>query len=238
MCAEHRMPKRKTKNIFCVSASTCSAAVRSSTGRGLAAQELAEKKRREWREEDTGLIKCALDGNQGAFRKLRSKYYEQVRLLVSRLVRGSDEVDDLTQEAFIKAFTSLQNFNNEFAFSTWLCKIASNNAIDYLRKKKLQTFSIHTPIESDENDYMFEIADAEPIADQSMIAEQRKLLLDEAMQALPPKYRQVILMRHVDEKEYIEIAKTLRLPLGTVKAHIFRARELLYKQLKDKMRHY
>jgi RNA polymerase sigma-70 factor (ECF subfamily) len=71
-----------------------------------------------------------------------------------------------------------------------------------------------------------------------MIAEQRKLLLDEAMQALPPKYRQVILMRHVDEKEYIEIAKTLRLPLGTVKAHIFRARELLYKQLKDKMRHY
>ena len=189
-------------------------------------------------EEDIGLIERALGGDQGAFRKLRSKYYEQVHLLVSRLVRGSDEVDDLTQEAFIKAFTSLQNFNNEFAFSTWLCKIASNNAIDYLRKRKLQTFSIHTPIESDENDYMFEIADAGPIADQSMIAEQRKLLLNEAMEALPPKYRQVILMRHVDEKEYIEIAKTLRLPLGTVKAHIFRARELLYKQLKDKMRHY
>jgi RNA polymerase sigma-70 factor (ECF subfamily) len=230
------MPKIKAKKILSVSA--LNSDVRSPASRSLAAQELVEKKRRDWHEEDTVLIGRAIGGDQGAFRKLRSKYYEQVRLLVSRLVRGSDEVDDLTQEAFIKAFTSLQNFNNEFAFSTWLCKIASNNAIDYLRKRKLQTFSIHTPIESDESDYTFEIADADPIADQSLIAEQRKLLLEKAMQALPPKYRQVILMRHVDEKEYTEIAKTLRLPLGTVKAHIFRARELLYKQLKDKMRHY
>jgi RNA polymerase sigma-70 factor (ECF subfamily) len=204
----------------------------------LSPEEAAEKKRRERRKEDTELIGLALSGDQRAFRKLRAKYYEQVHILVSRLVHSKAEVDDLTQEAFIKAFTSLQFFNNEFAFSTWLCKIASNNAIDYLRKKKLQTFSIHAPIESDEDDYMFEVPDAEPIADQSMIAEQRKQLLDEAMGSLPPKYRQVILMRHVDEKEYVEIAKVLKLPLGTVKAHIFRARELLYKQLKDKMRHY
>jgi RNA polymerase sigma-70 factor (ECF subfamily) len=74
--------------------------------------------------------------------------------------------------------------------------------------------------------------------DQELIAAQRKKMLDEAMNSLPPKYRQVILMRHVDEREYQEISKILKLPLGTVKAHIFRARELLYKRLKDKIRHY
>ena len=154
------------------------------------------------------------------------------------MVRSKEDVSDLTQEAFIKAFTSLAYFNNEFAFSTWLFKIASNNAIDYMRKKKLQTFSIQAPLESDDDDYTFELPDVDPIADQSLIARQRKQLLDDAMQSLPSKYRQVILMRHVDEKEYRDIAKELRLPLGTVKAHIFRARELLYKQLKNKMRNY
>lgn len=154
------------------------------------------------------------------------------------MIRSREEIEDLTQEAFIKAFTSLASFNEEYSFSTWLYKIATNNAIDYVRKRKLQTFSINKPIESEESDYSFELQDTEPEPDQELIAVQRKKMLDDAMESLPAKYRQVILMRHVDEKEYQEIAKTLKLPLGTVKAHIFRARELLYKQLRDKMRHY
>jgi RNA polymerase sigma-70 factor (ECF subfamily) len=154
------------------------------------------------------------------------------------MVRNREEVEDLTQEAFIKAFTSLNRFDNQYSFSTWLYKIATNNSIDHIRKKKLQTFSINKPIESEESDYSFELPDTDLEPDQELIASQRKKMLDEAMNSLPPKYRQVILMRHVDEKEYQEIAKTLKLPLGTIKAHIFRARELLYKQLRDKMRHY
>lgn len=197
-----------------------------------------EQRRIESRKEDSMLIQNALKGDQKAFRKLRLKYYTSIFKLVSRMIHNREEVEDLTQEAFIKAFTSLASFNEEYSFSTWLYKIATNNAIDHVRKRKLQTFSINKPIESEESDYSFELPDTEPEPDQEMIAAQRKKMLDDAMDSLPVKYRQVILMRHVDEKEYQEIAKTLKLPLGTVKAHIFRARELLYKQLRDKMRHY
>lgn len=197
-----------------------------------------EQKRIESREEDFALIKKALTGDQKAFLKLRQKYYEVIFKLINRMVRNREEVEDLTQEAFIKAFSSLPSFNKEYAFSTWLYKIASNNSIDYIRKKKLQTFSIDKPIESDESDYSFELPDTDFKPDQELIAAQRKKMLEEAMNSLPPKYRQVIIMRHVDEREYQEIAKVLKLPLGTVKAHIFRARELLYKRLRDKIRHY
>ena len=197
-----------------------------------------EQRRFESRREDSALIRQALACNQNAFRKLRLKYYAQIFKLIGRMIRNREEVEDLTQEAFIKAFTSLASFNEEYSFSTWLYKIATNNAIDHVRKRKLQTFSINQPIESEESDYSFELPDMEPEPDQELITAQRKKMLDDAMDSLPAKYRQVILMRHVEEKEYQEIAKTLKLPLGTVKAHIFRARELLYKQLRDKMRHY
>lgn len=202
-------------------------------------QELLEKKKRESRKEDSALIQRALAGDQRAFRRIRQKYQEPIHHLILRILRNNkEEVDDLTQEAFIKAFTSLASFNEEYAFSTWLYKIATNNTIDYIRKRKLQTFSIDKPLESEESDYSFELPDTELVPDQKLIASQRKKMLDDAMNSLPPKYRMVMTMRHVDEKEYQEIAKTLKLPLGTVKAHIFRAREMLYKQLKDKMRHY
>jgi RNA polymerase sigma factor (sigma-70 family) len=154
------------------------------------------------------------------------------------MVHDKDEVEDLTQEAFIKAFNSLKNFNEEFAFSTWLYKIATNNCIDYIRKKKLATFSIDKPLESKDGEYSFEIPDTTYQPDKDLIAGQRTKILEEAVNALPEKYRQVILMRHTEDKDYQEIADELHLPLGTVKAHIFRAREILYKRLKKKIQHY
>jgi RNA polymerase sigma factor (sigma-70 family) len=195
-------------------------------------------KRIESREEDAALIKRALQGDQKAFKRLRLKYYDAIYNAVYRMVRDKEEVSDLTQEAFIKAFTSLASFNEEYAFSTWLFKIATNNSIDYIRRKKLQTFSIDKPIESKDSDYTFEIPDSTYQADNELISNQRKKFLDDAIASLPPRYRQVIILRHVEEKEYQEIAELLKLPLGTVKAHIFRARELLYKKLRDKMRNY
>jgi DNA-directed RNA polymerase specialized sigma24 family protein len=116
----------------------------------------AEQRRLESRKEDSVLIKRALHGDQKAFQKLRLKYYDAIFNLIKRMIRNREEVEDLTQEAFIKAFTSLSRFNEEYAFSTWLYKIATNNSIDHIRKKKLQTFSINKPIESDESDYSFE----------------------------------------------------------------------------------
>jgi RNA polymerase sigma factor (sigma-70 family) len=200
--------------------------------------DVIDLKRAESREEDASLIKRALKGDQKAFKRLRVKYYDAIYNAIYRMIRDKEEVTDLTQEAFIKAFTSLSSFNDEYAFSTWLFKIATNNSIDYIRRRKLQTFSIDKPIESKDSDYTFEIPDTTYEADSELISGQRRKFLEDAISSLPPRYRQVIILRHVEEKEYQEIAKLLGLPLGTVKAHIFRARELLYKKLRDKMRNY
>lgn len=201
-------------------------------------EEVLAQRRFDSRAEDSRHIKAALKGDQPSYRAIMKKYHDQVYNLLYRMVHDKDEVEDLTQEAFIKAFQSLQNFNEEFAFSTWLYKIATNNCIDYIRKKKLKTFSIDKPIESTDGDYTFEIPDSTFEPDRSMIARQKSKALEEAVNALPEKYRQVILMRHTEDKDYQEIADELELPLGTVKAHIFRAREILYKKLKKKIHQY
>jgi RNA polymerase sigma factor (sigma-70 family) len=190
------------------------------------------------RAEDSQLIAGALKGNQAAYRAIVKKYHDQIYNLLYKMIRQKDEVEDLTQEAFIKAFGSLSNFNDEFAFSTWLFKIAQNNCIDYIRKRKLQTFSIDKPIESKDGEYGFEIPDSSYEPDRELIARQRSKMLEEAIQSLPAKYRTVIIMRHSEEKDYQEIAKALKLPIGTVKAHIFRAREMLNKALRSKIHHY
>ncbi len=226
-CVRFRMPKPKKKHTPSPPPSPVSQRVR-----------LLEQKRIDSRVEDSQIIKRALKGDQKAFRKLRIKYHDAIYNLIYRMVHDKEEVEDLTQEAFIKAFTSLSSFNDEYAFSTWMYKIATNNSIDHIRKKKLQTFSIDKPIESKDSDFSYELPDTSYEPDQEMIADQRKKLLEDAIRSLPPKYRQVILMRHVDDKEYQEIAEELKLPLGTVKAHIFRAREMLYRHLRSKIRHY
>ena len=188
--------------------------------------------------EDSEVIQAALKGDNRAYKKLMNKYHDAIFNFILRMVRDRPQVEDLTQEAFIKAFGSLKNFNDEFAFSTWLYKIAMNNCIDYIRKRKLLLYSIDKPIESKDSDYMFELPDESYEADKEMISDQRSRVLTEAIERLPEKYRRVIHLRHVEERSYEEIAATLKLPIGTVKAHIFRARELLNKYLKDKIRHY
>ena len=166
------------------------------------------------------------------------KYHDAIFSFIFRMVHDREQVEDLTQEAFIKAFASLKNFNEEFAFSTWLYKIATNNCIDHIRKRKLQMYSIDKPVESRDSEYVFELPDDSYEADRDVIADQRSVLLRTAIDKLPEKYRRVILMRHTEEKSYEEIARALKLPIGTVKAHIFRARELLYRQLRNKIRNY
>ena len=197
-----------------------------------------EQRRLDSRSEDTRTIKAALRGDNSAYKHLMKKYHDAIYSFVYRMIHDKDQVEDLTQEAFIKAFSSLRSFNDEYAFSTWLYKIATNNCIDYIRKRKLQTFSIDKPIESRDGDYAFEISDETYEADRRLINDQRSVLLADAIRSLPEKYRAVIQLRHVEEKSYEEIAAQLKLPIGTVKAHIFRARELLYKRLRDKIRHY
>jgi RNA polymerase sigma factor (sigma-70 family) len=190
------------------------------------------------RREDTRLIHEALKGNQAAYKKLLKKYRDQIFHLITRIVHNKEQVEDLTQEAFVKAFASLKNFNEEYAFSTWLYKIATNSSIDYIRKRKLDTFSIDKPIAMEESEYSFELPDTTYQPDKHIIQRQRSVLIEEAINSLPEKYKRVIILRHTEERDYAEIAKMLKLPIGTVKAHIFRARELLNKFLRDKISHY
>jgi len=190
------------------------------------------------RKEDSALIYNALHGDQSAYKKLLKKYHDQIANLIFRIIHQREQVEDLTQEVFIKAFASLKSFNEEYAFSTWLYKIATNSSIDYIRKKKMTTFSIDKPIVHEESDYSFELPDATYQPDKHIIQRQRTNLIEEAIAMLPEKYRRVIVMRHTEERDYSEIAKILKLPIGTVKAHIFRARELLNKYLRDKISHY
>jgi RNA polymerase sigma-70 factor (ECF subfamily) len=200
--------------------------------------EQVAQRRLDSRAEDMRLIAQALSGTQPAYRALLKKYHNQVYNVLFRMVHQRDEVEDLTQEAFIKAFASLKNFNGEYAFSTWLLRIAQNNCIDFIRKKKLQTFSIDKPIQSKDGEIAFELPDSTYEPDRVLIANQRTNLIAEAIKSLPPKYRTVIIMRHSEEKDYQEIADELGVPIGTVKAHIFRAREMLNKALRKKIQQY
>ena len=196
---------------------------------------ISENTRKDSKAEDITLIDEAIGGKQEAYRRLMTKYRQLIYNLIFRMIRNKEDVEDLTQEAFIKAFNSLDKFDKQFSFSTWLFKIATNNCIDYLRKKKLNTFSIDKELGSEDDDYQFEIPDNERTPDKNLMEDERKKILEEAIENLPSKYKSVILLRHRDEKDYEEIAKKLKLPLGTVKAHIFRGRELLNKYLKDRL---
>lgn len=185
-------------------------------------------------EQDRVLVERALAGQQAAFDELMRKYRKALYHHIQRMVRQKMDVEDLVQEAFIKAFSALDSYSAQYAFSTWLYKIATNHTIDYLRKKRLPTFSLDKPIQTKEGELEYEVPDTTYRPDRHIVEDQRRRLIQEAIDALPPKYHRVIVMRHQQEKSYEEIATELDLPLGTVKAHIFRARELLNKYLRDK----
>lgn len=184
--------------------------------------------------EDDKLVARAVKGDQDAYAALMAKYQKPLYFHVIRMVKDHEQVEDLVQEAFMKAFDNLDSYNTNYAFSTWLYRITTNHTIDYLRKKKLQTFSINEPVKTKDGHVDFQIEDDTAETDRNIIRKQRQSIIHEAIQNLPEKYRAVIEMRHLEELSYEEIATELDLPLGTVKAHIFRAREMLYKALKDK----
>jgi RNA polymerase sigma-70 factor (ECF subfamily) len=193
------------------------------------------EKREKQKKEDFAIIARAIAGEQRAYEELMNRYRSQIYSLMYRMVHSSAESEDLVQEAFMKAFTSLKNFNYEYAFSTWLYKIATNNCIDHLRKKKLQTMSIDAPIAYKDTTYTYEIPDLTYYPEKEMMRNERNSLIKVAIDDLPEKYKTVIFLRHSEELSYEEIAAMLKIPIGTVKARIFRAREMLNKFLKGKI---
>ncbi len=185
------------------------------------------------KEDDPVLIKRALEGNEPAYQELMARHKTAVFHIVFKIVRNREEAADLVQETFMKAFASLASYREEFRFTTWLYRIAANAAIDSLRKQKIDALSLDEPVETEEGSYGLEIADTSYNPEEDALKKEKGVSILDAISSLPPKYREVIELVHLKEKPYDEIAAILKVPVGTVKARIFRARELLKKKLKS-----
>ncbi len=183
-------------------------------------------------ETDDILISNALEGNQQAFKELMERYRLTIFHIVLKIVRDSEAANDLVQETFMKAFSSLATYRSEYKFSTWLYRIGANSAIDYLRKQKIRTLSLDSPHEMADGSVDLNVPDNSYNPERDLMEREKRISIDEAIESLPEKYRIVIVYRHRDDKTYEEISEALRIPIGTVKARIFRARELLKKKLR------
>lgn len=187
------------------------------------------------KDNETKLIAEALSGSQKAYRVLTDRHKIAVYHIIFKIVKNKDTANDLTQETFMKAFASLASYRSEYRFSTWLYKIAANCSIDFLRKKRINALSLDQSIETKDGSVAIEVPDHSYNPEQELERKQQAFSIDEAIATLPEKYREVIVYRHKDDKSYEEIAEMLDIPVGTVKARIFRARELLKKKLKSVM---
>jgi RNA polymerase sigma-70 factor (ECF subfamily) len=184
--------------------------------------------------EDYELVCRAVDGDQRAYARLMDRYKDSIYYMVLKMVHNRDDADDLTVEAFGKAFSNIHKYSPEFAFSTWLFKIAINNCIDFIRKKRLETLSIDDDTKEENTNSFSESIRATTLdPEERYIKQQRAKLMRDVTEKINPKYRQLIELRFFKEYSYDEIATELDLPLGTVKAQLFRAKELLYNILKS-----
>lgn len=181
--------------------------------------------------QDYELVKEALQGDEKAFARLLARYKDTIYFMLLKMVSNRSDAEDLTLEAFGKAFKNLHQYSPTYAFSTWLFKIASNNCIDFLRKKK----GIFVSIENNEseNSEQIKIPSREPNPEEKLIRIQKAILLRKVVRRLRPRYQTLVELRYFREFSYEEIAKELNLPLGTVKAQLFRAREMLFKMIES-----
>ncbi|MCF8368242.1 MAG: sigma-70 family RNA polymerase sigma factor [Bacteroidales bacterium] len=185
---------------------------------------------------DYQLVKRAIDdGDQKAYAELMKNYRDSLYFMLLKMTNNPHDAEDLTIEAFGKAFKKLHQYAPEYAFSTWLFKIASNNCIDFIRKKKKYTFSIDANYDDDETgtEMASKIPSQTLDPEEELVKKQKIILMREVVEKLKPHYRTLIELRYFKEFSYEEIANELNLPLGTVKAQLFRAREFLYQILKN-----
>lgn len=184
---------------------------------------------------DYNLVKLAIDkADQKAYAELMGRYRDSIYFMLLKMVNNKDDADDLTIEAFGKAFKRLQQYTPNYAFSTWLFKIASNNCIDFIRKKKANTFSIDRTFENDEGSEMsVDLKSTLLDPEEKVIKKQKIKMMRDVVEKLKPRYRELVELRYFEEMSYEEISERLELPLGTVKAQLFRAREFLYNILKN-----
>jgi len=194
-------------------------------------QKLTEKALRDYE-----LVRQALEkGDQKAYADLMNNYRDSLYYMLLKMTNDPIDADDLTIEAFGKAFKNLNNYTPEFAFSTWLFKIASNNCIDFIRKKKRMSFAVSKSYDNESEPQ--EIAKNLPSStldpEEKFIESQKIKLMRDVVEKLKPHYRKLVELRYFSEYSYEEISIEMNLPIGTVKAQLFRAREFLYNIIKN-----
>ena len=188
---------------------------------------------------DYMLVQRALnDSDERAYAELMERYRESIYFMLLKMINNKDDAEDLTLETFGKAFKRLSQYTPNFAFSTWLFKIASNNCIDFIRKKRIQALSLDSQIKnSDGENIDFQVKDDKLDPEQAMQRNERIKKMRDVVDSLKPKYRALVELRYFKEYSYDEISSELGIPLGTVKAQLFRAREVLYQIMENTHKH-
>jgi len=188
-------------------------------------------------QQDQELVSIALSNeprSQQAYGKLMARYRDSIFFMIQKMVNNRDDAEDLTIEAFGKAFQNLYKYSPDYAFSTWLYRIAINNCIDHIRKKRINTLSLDEPKTDDDGSTKASQDPSSRSLDplEEYIKKQRIIKIRNVIERLSPKYRKLIQLRYLEEKSYHEIAEEMQLPLGTVKAQLYRAKELMYNIMK------
>jgi len=189
------------------------------------------------KERDSLLVQKAIAGDQKAYSELMSLYWNTIEKILSLKLTSREDVEDLAIATFSKAFDKLESYNDSFAFSTWIQTIANNTLIDFFRKKEQKTVSIDQEKE-DEESKGIDVVDSGLDPEGNLIRKQKNKHIAGMVQSLKPHYRDLIILRYLDEMSYAEISKKLNMPLGSVKANLFRARDLLMQILKTNENEY
>ncbi|PWH81344.1 RNA polymerase sigma factor [Brumimicrobium oceani] len=182
---------------------------------------------------DLLIVNRAKDGDQAAFAELMNRYREPVYYMLLKMIKNTDDAEDLTIEAFGKAFNRIEQYTPNYAFSTWLFKIASNNCIDHIRKKRISLTSMDHAFTNENGESVgMQIDGGFLDPEETFIKQQKVKAMRDVVDKLKPRYKELIIKRYFEELSYDEIAEELDLPLGTVKAQLFRAREFLANVMK------
>ncbi|WP_069659835.1 RNA polymerase sigma factor [Arcticibacter eurypsychrophilus] len=176
---------------------------------------------------DFNQVVRAREGDQKAYAELMQRYKDSIYFMAIKMVNNRDDAMDLTIETFAKAFENLEKYKPDFAFSTWLFRIATNNCIDFIRKKRLNVVSMNAMEDKEGEERFYDIKSDVLNPEERSIKKQQKETLQLIVDKLPLRYKVLINLRYFEEMSYEEISKQLDLPLGTVKAQLFRARDLL-----------
>lgn len=183
--------------------------------------------------DDLKIIESCLLGNTQIFSRLIDNYKNMVYNLAYRMSNSPHEAEDISQEAFMRAYQSLARFNPSYKFSTWIYQITLNIIRDKYKKKEIDYISLDTPVETDDSEFYHQPADLTTNPEQIFSQRENLQAIQQAIYSLPLKYREVVVLRHLQDLSYVEISNILKLPQGTVKVHLYRAREQLRKILAD-----